>query len=283
MSLSPDISDEFASLVVPYPVAVNIQTTTDCNRQCRWCPDVSWRGSRRMPSRTFDKVLQALVEWGYEGEIHPYLMAEPLCDERLYHFVQGARACLPKNYILLTTNGDALWRREVRHSVATCGVNGVQISTYGNEEAVVELVRQWEREEENVVLCEYSWEKRMDGLLRVRVVPFERLKRRYWNRAGNLPGHKKGKKCGCELPWRQMCINWKGNVVLCCGDWGFDAVLGNVCKDKLGAIWNGLEYRMIRRLHLEGRCEDVCLCARCDRNVVTLWERGKAKIRRMIA
>ncbi len=51
----------------------------------------------------------------------------------------------------------------------------------------------------------------------------------------------------CDWLWRQIVINWDGNVSTCCGSFEPGEDMGNVFQQPLGRIWNGKKYRMARR------------------------------------
>ncbi|MCC6681222.1 MAG: SPASM domain-containing protein [Phycisphaeraceae bacterium] len=51
----------------------------------------------------------------------------------------------------------------------------------------------------------------------------------------------------CDWLWRQIVINWDGNVSTCCGSFEPGEDMGNVFQQSLGRIWNGKKYRMARR------------------------------------
>lgn len=51
----------------------------------------------------------------------------------------------------------------------------------------------------------------------------------------------------CDWPWRQMVVNWDGNVSTCCGSFESREDMGNVFEQPVGRIWNGRKYRLARR------------------------------------
>lgn len=60
--------------------------------------------------------------------------------------------------------------------------------------------------------------------------------------------------------------NHYGAVVACCMTLGRDseAVLGHLDETPLKDIWNGEEYRNLRRKHIEGNWSDISYCKGCD-------------------
>ncbi|MGH2571828.1 MAG: SPASM domain-containing protein, partial [bacterium] len=61
-----------------------------------------------------------------------------------------------------------------------------------------------------------------------------------------------------------------GRVHLCCRDTEGDHVIADTATEELDAIWNGEHFRRLRRLHGQGRFDEIDACAPCDR----VWTGG---------
>lgn len=68
----------------------------------------------------------------------------------------------------------------------------------------------------------------------------------------------------CFLLWRQMPILSDGTVAMCCDDWDGTSGLGNVAAGGIKAIWSSPAHERFRRIHLEGRAEELDLCRGCQ-------------------
>ncbi len=57
-----------------------------------------------------------------------------------------------------------------------------------------------------------------------------------------------------------------GAVVSCCMTLGRDseAVLGHLDTNTVKEIWNGSEYRHLRKMHIEGKWDEISYCKNCD-------------------
>lgn len=65
----------------------------------------------------------------------------------------------------------------------------------------------------------------------------------------------------CSWPWRNIVINWNGDVTVCCGVFNPAYVLGNVFERPIREIWNDIGYRLSRRsfkVPLEDRRAEPC-------------------------
>jgi radical SAM protein with 4Fe4S-binding SPASM domain len=69
---------------------------------------------------------------------------------------------------------------------------------------------------------------------------------------------------GCELPFRQMCILFNGDVIVCCHDWNRATIVGNVRTSSLKEIWNSEKMNEIRRLIVKKRYEQINSCKECS-------------------
>ena len=71
----------------------------------------------------------------------------------------------------------------------------------------------------------------------------------------------------CNQIWQRMVVLWDGDVIMCCGDWHKEYVLGNAYKDNLYDLWHGKKYNYIREMHKHKRFDDVPLCKKCEYNI----------------
>jgi MoaA/NifB/PqqE/SkfB family radical SAM enzyme len=67
----------------------------------------------------------------------------------------------------------------------------------------------------------------------------------------------------CLQLWYNLVIFREGEVALCCYDYDGRVILGNVREQTIAEIWRGARYREVRRLHWQGRYDDVPLCKTC--------------------
>jgi hypothetical protein len=75
----------------------------------------------------------------------------------------------------------------------------------------------------------------------------------------------------CFLLWRQMPILSDGTVAMCCDDWDGTSDLGNVATAGIKAIWSSPAHERFRRIHLEGRAEELALCRGCQSPRPSPW------------
>ncbi len=62
----------------------------------------------------------------------------------------------------------------------------------------------------------------------------------------------------CDHVINRMTIRADGSVVPCCHDMTSRLVMGNICEQALADIWNGANYRRLRRSIATKRYESIC-------------------------
>lgn len=67
----------------------------------------------------------------------------------------------------------------------------------------------------------------------------------------------------CFIPWHYLTILWDGRVVPCCYDYDGKHVLGDLKKESLDSIWNGVKMRELRQQHISGNFQGNNMCADC--------------------
>lgn len=112
-----------------------------------------------------------------------------------------------------------------------------------NEHELKPYLREWEGKVDRVCISlKHNWAGRVKG------------------------GQPSPKKEPCRFLWRTLQIRYNGDAVPCCLDYEHELVLGNVKKETLLDIWHGDKINHLRRLHKEGRFDEIPLCKSCNRN-----------------
>ncbi len=73
-----------------------------------------------------------------------------------------------------------------------------------------------------------------------------------------------GQRSPCRMLWRNLSIHADGKVSACCHDSEDDLVIGDLSAgDTVSGIWSGQKLANFRRIHEEGRFEELPICASC--------------------
>lgn len=243
---------------------VQIQTITGCNLSCACCPanksdalygGLGGRDPHLMSPETFARITRELKEIDYAGAIQLFLMNEPTLDPLLAERVAALRVACPRARLRISSNGVAA-TEELVNALFAAGLDELVVDDYLRGKIAARFAAM-----------------RIDsrgGTLRVvsregAAVP-DPLGHGIYNRAGNAPGASSEPLPAsrfCDRPSRFLYLNWQGRALLCCSDWTFEEVVGDVREQGLMEIWRGEPLRSIRRMLAEGE-RDQGICARCD-------------------
>lgn len=261
------------------PPRVQIQTQSGCNGRCVFCPNAAVLQAGlpqgRMGAELFHKIVDELAELAPQ-RVSPYLMNEPLLDVRLPEFVRYISQKIPAATTLVTTNGANL-EEGIAHGLIDAGLKRVKVSLQSlDPETNAKLMGSGvdaERVVRNVVgMQRLIRERRAELDLRVSMIVTKlnvhqiAETRRFWrkrgirlvtsaleNRGGNIktandlnPHEMKARGGYCVRPFREMCILFNGDAVLCCVDWFRTVVVGNAAEQSIREIWNGPRLKEIR-------------------------------------
>ena len=197
-----------------------------------------------MPLHVFQTALNDLQKSKYQGRIHLYLMGEPLCDPRIEDLIRMARKAFPQNVIFISTNGD--------HLNGPKGAKKLVGARFGFGQDVP---------------GDYNGNGRFADIKEPRVVvtSMKRLERDFYNRAGHVDVKCSDPKETCDWVFGKGYINYRGDVILCCSDYNYEVVFGNIMDERFIKIYNSDEYRKYKKEHAQGRGKTLPLCERCDR------------------
>jgi radical SAM protein with 4Fe4S-binding SPASM domain len=68
----------------------------------------------------------------------------------------------------------------------------------------------------------------------------------------------------CSRPFRDLCVNVEGDVILCCRDYNSMMRFGNAFDEGgLEAAWNSSKMRALRRAHVWSRADSYDICEEC--------------------
>ena len=260
--------------------SIQIQTIEFCNLKCDFCPnhyliydriDDKKKGIpyNKMSVENYTKIVKDLASLGYKGRFSPYLMNEPLVDKkRIVEFIKIAREYLPDCYIHMDTNGTGL-TRELMSEMVSAGLNRLQIDDYFDDENANKMIRAIEpfRNNKNffcIISSNYNVTqvKRGEKNKHTHYAPHT-----YWNRGGlvnvnpDIPVPQKD----CRFPSTQMYVKWDGEALLCCCDWEYKVVHGNVLETSIEDVWTNSSYQHYRDTLKKGRRDLLRMCRKCNK------------------
>jgi len=218
--------------------SVQIMTVEACNRLCWHCPNKTKELSGDIMSfNTWHRIIDDLYNFGYKHAIHLHLMNEPMLDPELPTRIKELRYMFPRNDILFITNG-MLLTREAMNEVDDAGVTEVFVSDYDDK-------------------IDFTHDK-------MTVRSLDELYPLFYNRGGLVSVDMKSAMAECPFFRTKLAINHKGDMLLCCSDYNYDVVFGNVNDRSLMELWTSPKMRSYREANLSGNINKMPLCKDCN-------------------
>jgi radical SAM protein with 4Fe4S-binding SPASM domain len=281
---------------IAFPLEIAPELAAACNLRCVMCPvPTTTRPPRLMDESVFRAVIEEAAASGERGFILlPQGFGEAFLHPKWAELVSFARSRGVRPIVLLT-NAMLLHEKNAARVLDT-GVDAVVVSIDGVEKETYAKLRvrgDLDVVERNVrALIEHRGSLERPKIV-VRIIRmketdaevgrfFERWSK--WLRSGDeilvneyndwagrvddrrVPGapESEAARGPCRMPWNNLSIQADGRVSACCHDSEAELIVGDVTKgDTLRSIWNGEPLGRLRRLHREGRIEEIPICSRC--------------------
>ena len=232
---------------------VLIETRTDCNNHCPFCPHFfNEKPLGIMEWNCYTNIIEQLCEIKYNGRVALMLSNEPLLDDRLEDMISYAKSKSQRLFLDITTNGRLL-TVELIDRFFGLGLDNININDYRGD--ADKYPQKWSAYLEPIYAAYWNNPK----------VSFKhrRLDESLPNYAGNIPqAFNKADFGFCNYPFRKLTIAYNGNILLCCDDFMYDTCFGNVFSDNLIDCWNNPELNEIRLSLLDNK--RIRLCKRCN-------------------
>lgn len=248
---------------------INIETSSQCNRVCDYCPNGMY--DRRTFNSFFDKeayerIVDDLASIDFHRRISLVGLNEPLLHMEDFTWrLRLLQQRLPKAYVLIFTNGDYL-TREIFDHLVDCGVTDLRISIHlGRGKPYSErdmLQRIFSKANElglTAELNEFAPDKSIGFAFKGSPIKVLMRQSNYMTQ-GNSRGEVmkgvgkqvEGRTIPCFLPYDNFIINYRGDVLPCCGTIGASEeikpfIVGNVREQSIFDIYASKELTAWRR------------------------------------
>lgn len=205
-------------------------------------------GVKVLPAKIVRRVLEALGEHGYAGEINFHGYSEPLEDPRLFSFIRYARKCCPRAFIYDYTNG-RFFNQVVADELAEAGMDCLIVGLYGSPE------------EMKVQAARAKSVKGPPGLeIKLKSMHLD-------DRLEIYTREPMSSKKPCNAPLGDVSITKDGELRLCCYDWASRFIFGSLHKQTLPEILLSERAQETFR-HLQKGERFLGICKRCHVNRV---------------
>jgi radical SAM protein with 4Fe4S-binding SPASM domain len=272
------------------PVQLDIELNGGCNMKCPFC--LHGYGDKRpntlMPIERYEELIDEAVALGVRGLKLNYIN-EPMLRKDLEQCIAYAKSAGMLN-IYMVTNGTLLNDKR-RDSMLNSGITKLFISvdattseTYnkqrlsGKFDLVVKNILDF-IEERNSRGLRYPL-VRVSFLRNALNIHEEEAFQKFWEdkadiiafqKMNDLPDLDTGLTLngtvkdieGCTFPFKQLVVDYEGDILPCCKMGGKKLALGNIEDMSLKAAWDSDQMKDLRLTHKENRWRENPVCTRC--------------------
>lgn len=232
---------------------VLIETRTDCNRRCSFCPQNHYKRSLQiMKWKVFTAIIDSLKNIEFGGRIALFVSNEPLLEARLCKMIKYAKKISPRFFLDITTNG-MLLSLKIVDELFNSGLDNININDYHPDRSTCDT-----KISENLIPIIDAY--RGNAKVSYKARSTNELLPNY---AGviNQP-FKDPINYFCNFPFRKLVISTEGNILLCCNDFKHRTEFGNILENDLTHVWYSQQMNQYRFSLLKGN--RTGLCHECD-------------------
>jgi radical SAM protein with 4Fe4S-binding SPASM domain len=225
-------------------LTIELSTTELCNRTCVFCPrhDPKVYPNRNLHMSVEDaEMISKNIGSDFKGKISLTGFSENFLNKNFHDIIKVMRKNLSNSIFECNTNGDFL-TGEYAKKLFINGLDLLYINLYDGLEQIEKFTKIMKNakidESKYSFRAHYSQE---DYGLKIN------------NRGGNITwlGFDESdieslKGTPCYYPFYKMFIDYNGDVLLCCNDWGKEIRVGNMIKNKLEDVWLGDKIKTVR-------------------------------------
>lgn len=239
-----------------YPLfqQVLIETRTDCNNNCPFCPHhFNEKPLGIMNWDTFKLIIDNLVKIGFSGRVALMVSNEPLLEERLIDMIDYVKNKTPRLFLDITTNGKILTLEWVDR-LFSHGLDNLNINDYRGDRA---LHPEKISSNLNPIIEAYTNNPKL-------TIQKRSFDEKLPNYGGNIPQESIiNTECDfCNFPFRKLVIDYSGNIILCCNDFMSETCMGNIHDKSLIDCWNEPVFNNYRTSLLKHK--RIGLCSKCN-------------------
>jgi radical SAM protein with 4Fe4S-binding SPASM domain len=281
---------------IAFPLELGVELAAMCNLACVMCPvPTTKRPKELMEPALFHRIVdQVATEKGFV--LMPQGFGETMLHAQWADLLRYARKHGINGPVVMLTNGTALNDKNVRRilelgiEALIVSIDGTTPETYaavrvGGDLAKVEanvnrllaargtattprvcvrIIRMADTEDEIQAFFD-RWRPRLLSTDQI-------LINEYNDWAGKVDDLSDKKhavtrdrpRTPCRMLWRNLSVHADGKVSACCHDSEDELIVGDLrAGDTLQAIWTGERLRNMRRIHLEGRIDELPICKSC--------------------
>jgi len=258
----------------PLPNRMSIETSSACNRACRFCPqslpNVREHANVLMNDGLFDKVVKQIPPTVKCIEL--FRLNEPLLDHNYLRRIEAIRAAHPKVTTYCATNGDMLYKSKdpitMMCELQRAGLNVISIDVYERsrykffKELRLKLIKYRMFE-----ITKNRYQAHSVSKLHIAIARIGEGLTSSWTNCDMKDIVAPQRRC--PRPMRHFVVLYNGLVPLCCvvnPEKESNPIMGNMNKETLIDIWNNAKFWKYR-LKLQDGDRTLPGCNNCNAKV----------------
>lgn len=277
------------NVALNFPKSILIETLNLCQGECKFCPYKTVRSNEQPIYLSFERYMEMIREISKYGikRLTLFNNNEPLIDPRIFDFVRYAALYLDGVEITLSTNGRLL-STEVLIKLKEAGLTYLYVSiptvnelfyheimgtsikpiidilSKIDDESLLKMIR--------IAIPKtkyYDYNEQKSVLGRYLLCAWDLEYRSGWNIDEKIASvvDKLEYTGPCDRPLDQMVISSNGDVIICCRDWRYENILGNIYNDNLYDIWHGDKMKSVQYSIIRQEYNNIDCCRDCNMNI----------------
>jgi len=213
---------------------IEIETSSQCNRHCAYCPNSRpdmehrRRSNAFLDKAVFDRILADLQAIDYAGKISLVGLNEFFMHEANFAYLETAKKMLPKSYVTVYSNGDYITREAIERA-EKAGLDLLLVSfhlqsgqPYRIEDVLDRAMKFSQRTGVQLVMTDFIRGERLHFQARIGrthvsagLVNFADIGHN-WGGALDCGKEEAPDGIPCQLPVNVLRLTHKGDFTLCC-------------------------------------------------------------------
>ena len=260
------------------PFCVQIELVEGCNLRCNFCGLNGIRGKdndfKYMTMKTAMGIANDIRDAEWNARLEFAMHGEPTVNPHVIQIIRMFRRKLPKNPMMMTSNGGGLLTNPTERIDALLeNLNVLALDWYENVKIVPSIMKRYKGIHE---FKRYPQDKDANPHRRRKtnehdlVVVQDIAEATAGNHATlnnhcgcGSPLNDKADGVRCAKPFRELSVRWDGNIAVCCNDWRGIYKIGNTNEETISDIWQSDGFYAARKKLYHGM-RDFGPCEGCD-------------------
>jgi len=271
------------------PAQLDIELNGGCNMKCPFClHGYENRPNTLMPIERYKELIDEAVALGVRGLKLNYIN-EPMLRKDLEQCISYAKSAGMLN-VYMVTNGTLLNDKR-RNSMLNCGITKVFISvdaatseTYDKQRLsgkfnlvvknILDFVEERNRRGLTYPLVRVSFVRNALNIHeeedfrkfwkdKVDIIAFQTMTDLPDLDSGLTIKKQVNETKGCTFPFKQLVVDYEGDILPCCKMGGKKLLLGNIDSMTLQEAWSSGKMRDLQLMHKNNRWHENPVCDRC--------------------